>query len=141
MLTNTLFLHRLIAKAIDLIIVMALVSLPGQLYMAGALAGFLYLLIADGLKGGRSLGKRVVGLCVINTITGKPAQFKDSILRNCTVAVPIIFFMVPILGWLLWIVIGIPILVIEVYLMRNLDHQARLGDTMADTKVLESVET
>ncbi|MGZ3712988.1 MAG: RDD family protein [Bdellovibrionota bacterium] len=134
---HPLFLNRLIGKAIDLIIVVALVSV---LYPAGPLAGFLYILICDGLKGGRSLGKRVVGLQVINTVTGRPAQFKDSIVRNSTVAIPTLFSMVPIVGWILWIVIGIPILAIELYLMTRLDQQARLGDTMADTKVSEWVE-
>jgi uncharacterized RDD family membrane protein YckC len=137
--TNPLFLNRLIGKAIDLILVIGLASVP--LYPAGPLAAFLYILICDGLKDGRSLGKRVVGLHVINTTTGKPSDFKDSIIRNSTVAVPVLFFMVPIIGWFLWILIGIPILAIEVYLMTRLDAQARLGDTMADTKVSEWVET
>ena len=136
--TNPLFLNRMIGKAIDLVIVLALVSI---LYPAGPLAGLIYILIADGLKGGRSLGKRVVGLCVKNTNTGRAADFKDSIIRNSTVAFPVLFFMVPIVGWVLWIVIGIPILAMEVYLMTRLEQQARLGDTMADTKVLEWVET
>jgi uncharacterized RDD family membrane protein YckC len=136
--TNPLFLNRMIGKAIDLILVVALTRV---LYPAGPLAAFLYILIADGLQGGRSLGKRVVGLRVINTTTGKPADFKDSVIRNSTVAIPVLFFMVPILGWLLWILIGIPVLAIELYLMTRLDAQARLGDTMADTKVSEWVES
>lgn len=135
---NPLFLNRMIGKAIDLVIVLALVSI---LYPAGPLAGLIYILIADGLKEGRSLGKRVVGLRVINTTTGRATDFKDSIIRNSTVAFPVLFFMVPIVGWVLWIVIGIPILAMEVYLMTRLEQQARLGDTMADTKVLEWVET
>ena len=137
--TSPLFLSRLIGKAIDLIIVIALASLP--LGPAGPLAALLYILICDGLKGGRSLGKRVVGLRVINTTTGVVADFKDSIIRNSTLGFPVFFSLIPIVGWILAIVIGIPILAIEVYLMTRLDQQARLGDTMADTKVLEWVET
>lgn len=137
MLSNPLFLNRLIGKAIDLILVVALASV---LYPAGPLAAFLYILISDGLKDGRSLGKRVVRLCVINTTTGKAADFKDSIIRNSPIAVAVLFFLIPLWGWFLWIIIGIPILAIEVYLMRSLEQQARLGDTMADTKVLEWVE-
>jgi uncharacterized RDD family membrane protein YckC len=135
---NPVILNRLVGKAIDLIIVIALASV---IYPAGPLAAFLYILIGDGFQKGRSLGKRIVGLRVVNTITGKPADFKDSIVRNSTVAVPVLFFMIPVLGWALWIVIGIPILVIEVYLMTRLELHARLGDTMADTKVLEGVES
>jgi uncharacterized RDD family membrane protein YckC len=136
--TQPFFLNRLIGKAIDLVIVIALANV---LYPAGPLAAFLYILICDGLKGGRSLGKRVVGLKVVNTTTGKAADFKDSMIRNSTVAIPVLFFMVPLVGWILWIVIGIPILAIELYLMTRLDQQARLGDTMADTKVAELAET
>ncbi len=134
-LTKPIVLNRLIGKAIDLTLMIAMASVP--LYPAGPLAAFLYVLICDGFKDGRSLGKRVVGLQVINTTTGKPAQFKDSIVRNCTVAIPVLFFMVPLVGWLLWFLIGIPILAIEIYLMTRLDQHARLGDTMADTQVSE----
>jgi uncharacterized RDD family membrane protein YckC len=141
-LTKPIVLNRLIGKAIDLTLVIFLAGLP-QLhvifYPAGPLLAFLYILIADGLKGGRSIGKRVVGLKVINTTTGKPATFKDSIQRNSTVAIPVLFFMVPLVGWILWFVIGIPILAIEIYLMTRLEQHARLGDTMADTQVTQEV--
>lgn len=132
-LTKPIVLNRLIGKAIDLTIVIALAAVP--LYPAGPLAAFLYILIGDGLMQGRSLGKRVVGLRVFNTATGKPATFQDSITRNSTVAIPVLFFMIPIVGWLLWFLIGIPILAIEIYLMTRLEQHARLGDTMADTQV------
>jgi len=132
---NPYFINRVIGKSIDLLIVIALASIP--LYPASPLAAFLYILICDGLKGGQSLGKRVVGLGVVNTLTGKESDFRDSIVRNSTVAVPVLFFMVPLVGWILWIVIGIPILAIELYLMTRLEQQARLGDTMADTKVID----
>jgi uncharacterized RDD family membrane protein YckC len=135
---NPLFLNRLIGKAADLILVIFLANL---FYPVGPIVAFLYILLCDGIRDGRSLGKRLVGLQVLNTTTGRPADFKDSVIRNSTVAIPILFFMVPIVGWFLWIVIGIPILAIEVYLMTRLEQQARLGDTMADTKVSERVAT
>jgi len=136
--TNHLFLQRLIGKAVDFIIVLALAQI---LLPAGPLAGFLYILIGDGFNEGRSLGKKLVKLRVINTTTGKPADFRDSIIRNSPIAFAVLFFLIPFWGWLLWIIIGIPTLAIEVYLMRSLDHQARLGDTMADTKVVEAAGT
>ena len=134
-LTKPIVLNRLIGKAIDLTIVLALAAVP--LYPAGGLAAFLYILICDGFQG-RSLGKRLVGLRVINTATGNPATFQDSIIRNSTVAIPVLFFMVPLVGWFLWFLIGIPILAIEIYLMTRLEQHARLGDTMADTQVLSA---
>jgi uncharacterized RDD family membrane protein YckC len=141
-LTKPIVLNRMIGKAIDLTLVVFLAGTPRLhpvFYPAGPLAAFLYILICDGLSGGRSLGKRVVGLRVLNTTTGKPATFRDSITRNSTVAIPVLFFMVPIVGWLLWFLIGIPILAIEIYLMTRLEQHARLGDTMADTQVSEAV--
>ncbi len=138
-LTKPIVLNRMIGKAIDLTVMIALASIP--LYPAGPLAAFLYILICDGLSSGCSPGKRVVGLRVINTTTGKPASFKDSIVRNSTVAIPVLFFMVPLVGWVLWFLIGIPVLAIEIYLMTRLEQHARLGDTMADTQVLEGSES
>jgi uncharacterized RDD family membrane protein YckC len=143
-LTKPIVLNRLIGKAIDLTLVLFVASTPQfhpAFYPAGPLAAFLYILVADGLMHGRSLGKRVVGLRTFNTATGKPATFKDSVTRNSTVAIPVLFFMVPIVGWFLWFVIGIPILAIEIYLMTRLEQHARLGDTMADTQVALDVET
>jgi len=132
-LQKPIVLNRLVGKSIDLVLMIALASLP--IYPANALAAFLYVLICDGFKGGRSLGKRVVGLRVVNTTTGKAASFQDSIVRNCTVAIPVLFFMVPLVGWALWFLFGIPLLAFEIYLMTRLDQHARLGDTMADTQV------
>ncbi len=132
-LQKPIVLNRLVGKSIDLVLMIALASIP--LYPANALAAFLYVLICDGFKGGRSLGKRVTGLRVVNTTTGKPASFQDSIVRNCTIAIPVLFFMVPIVGWGLWFLFGIPLLAFEIYLMTRLDQHARLGDTMADTQV------
>ena len=137
-LTKPIILNRLISKAIDLTLVLFLASLPqfsSFFYPLGPLAAFLYLLLGDGLMRGRSLGKRLLGLRVIHTPTGKPATFRESIQRNSTVAIPVLFFMVPLLGWLLWFLIGIPILAIEIALMTRLEQHARLGDTMADTEV------
>lgn len=135
---HPLFARRLVAKAIDLAIVLFLAALP--LYPLGPLLAFAYILSADGYEG-RSVGKRLLGLVVIYTEAGAPARYRDSFVRNSTVAVPVLFFMVPIVGWFLWILIGIPILAIELYLMTRLEAQARLGDTMADTKVSEWVAT
>ena len=52
-------LNRGIAKLIDLFIVAA----AGQVFMpVGFLGGLAYILIADGFAGGRSIGKRLIGL-------------------------------------------------------------------------------
>ena len=133
-LGDELFLNRLIGKAIDLIIAIAFASI---LYPAGPLAAFLYILICDGLRNGQSLGKIVVGTVVINTQTNQRASFKDSIIRNSPIALIVLFLLIPLWGWILWFIIGLPVLAMEIYLMKSVENQLRLGDTMADTRVLE----
>lgn len=133
-LANQLFLNRLIGKAIDLIVAIALASM---LYPAGPLAAFLYILIGDGLRNGQSLGKMVVNIHVRNTRTRASANFRDSIIRNSPIALIVLFLLIPLWGWILWFIIGLPVLAMEIYLMKSVENQLRLGDTMADTRVLE----
>lgn len=52
-------LNRFIAKLIDLFIVVAADEIAPPV---GFLAGLAYILIADGFAGGKSIGKRLVGL-------------------------------------------------------------------------------
>lgn len=134
---NHYLLNRLIAKAIDLIIVIGLASMTGTFGIAGPLAAVLYVLIADGFFNGRSVGKKLIGLKVANITANKPATFKDSIIRNAPLGVGVFFYIIPVWGWVLWLVIGIPIIIMEIYLMKSLENHTRLGDTMAETQVLE----
>ena len=55
-------LNRFIAKLIDLLIVAAADRLVPPV---GSLAGLAYILVADGFAGGRSVGKRLIGLQTI----------------------------------------------------------------------------
>jgi uncharacterized RDD family membrane protein YckC len=43
---------------------------------------FLYTLLADGLEGGQSYGKRMVGIRVVSMQTGAPCSFGQSFVRN-----------------------------------------------------------
>lgn len=137
---NQYLLNRLLAKAIDLIIVLALAGTDQLVGIAGPLAALLYVLIADGLFGGRSIGKRIVQLKVVNITSNKPCSFKDSMIRNAPLGVGVFFYIIPFWGWVLWLVIGIPIVIMEIYLMKSLENYTRLGDTMAETQVLEDKE-
>jgi uncharacterized RDD family membrane protein YckC len=131
--------NRVIAKVIDILIVFALaVALP---YRIGPLLGFLYSLFADGFDRGifhgQSVGKKVMKLQVISTITKKPATWKESALRNTPVGVATFFSLIPIWGWLILALIGIPLMLMEIYLMLRVDTGHRLGDVMGDTEVVE----
>lgn len=78
------------------------------------IAAAAYMLLADGLPGGQSLGKRVLGIAVIDRRTHRPCSYGESFVRN-------------ILLWLLgiidWIFIFSP-------------TRQRLGDMAASTIVV-----
>jgi uncharacterized RDD family membrane protein YckC len=50
--------------------------------VAAAILGVLYTLLADGLEGGQSFGKRLVGIRVVSMTTGAPCTFGQSFVRN-----------------------------------------------------------
>ena len=76
-----------------------------------------YLLFADGLEGGQSYGKRLLGIAVIDSVTGRACSFGQSFVRN---------ILLSILGPLDWIFIfG--------------RKRQRLGDKAAGTLVINAV--
>lgn len=127
-------LHRFIAKAIDFLIgaAMALALSP-----IGPIAGLLYILIADGFRHGQSPGKRMIGLQVLHEKEGSPISFKESIERNIPFAIVYIFSIIPLLGWLLLFIVGLPILLFESYLVYHDEKGIRVGDILAGTQVVD----
>ena len=84
------------------------------LIVLACLFAFLYTLLADGLEGGQSFGKRMVGIRVVSMQTGAPCSFGQSFIRN---------LLLMILGPIDWIFIfG--------------DRRQRLGDKAAGTIVI-----
>jgi uncharacterized RDD family membrane protein YckC len=133
-------LNRVIAKLIDIFVVFVVAALLP--YPFGPLLGFLYSLLGDGIHykqfQGQSLGKRLLRLQVINTETGKPANLRDSALRNTPVGVATFFAIIPLWGWLILGLIGVPLMAMEIYLMLSAEKGHRLGDVMGDTEVIEA---
>jgi uncharacterized RDD family membrane protein YckC len=132
-------INRVVAKIIDILLIFFVAAiLP---YPVGPLLGFLYSLLGDGINigtfRGQSIGKKLLKLQVVNTIRKKPANFQDSVLRNSPVGVATFFGIIPIWGWVILGLIGIPLMIMEVYLMISVDSGHRLGDVMADTEVIE----
>ncbi len=135
--------QRVIAKLIDiaLIVVMAGV-LP---YPLGPVLGFVYSLFSDAMNfhaffgtfRGQSIGKKIMGLQVISLKTGKPCQARDSLYRNTPVGVVTFFAIIPVWGWIILFLLGIPLMMMEVYLMMSVAQGHRLGDVMGDTEVRE----
>ena len=89
-------------------------GITGILLLAAALWSVGYILFADGMRGGQSLGKRWMGMVVIDAKSGEPCSYGKSFLRNLTLV---------LLGPLDWIFIfG--------------DSRRRLGDRLAGTVVV-----
>ena len=132
--------NRVVAKLIDIAFLMALaVVLP---YPVGPFAGFFYSLVADGmgLKGkfeGQSVGKKIMGLRVMSVPRGQPASLRESVLRNAPVGVATFFAIIPLWGWLILGLIGLPLMVMEIYLMMSVETGHRLGDVLGDTEVVD----
>jgi uncharacterized RDD family membrane protein YckC len=123
-------LHRYIAKFIDLLIVAALCEFPLRVSF---LAGLTYLLLADGFGGGRSPGKRLIGLQIVLTGSRRVCSFKESIIRNFPLALAYLFFFVPYVGWLATVLVS----TIEGLLIIGNDQGLRVGDEIAGTQVLD----
>ena len=121
-------LNRCIAKFIDILIALLLARLPGYI---GFCSGLLYIGIADGVMGGRSVGKKIAGLRVYSKKTGQLADFRASILRNSTIGVFYIFSLIPFVGW----AAGILGLGFELLLIIGSPEGMRLGDEIALTVV------
>ena len=123
-------LNRGIAKLIDLFIIAA----AGQMFgPVGFLGGLAYILIADGFAGGRSIGKRLIGLQTVLPDRREAAGFRESIIRNLPFAVAQIVFVVPYVGWL----VSAAIIAFEAVLIIGNEQGRRLGDEVAGTQVLD----
>lgn len=124
-------LNRFIAKLIDLFIVVAAGEIAPPV---GFLSGLAYILIADGFAGGRSLGKRLVGLQTLRIDDREAAGFRESIIRNLPLGAAQIAFAVPYIGWL----VSLAILAFEGLLIVGNEQGRRLGDEIARTQVLDA---
>ena len=126
-------LTRLIAKAIDLFIVLCF-SVP--FFPFGIILGVIYMSICDGLGNGQSAGKRFMGFAVKSLEDGSPCSYKQSVIRNLPFTLPLLVTSLPIIGWILAPILGVVLIGFELYLLYNLDSGHRLGDVMADTSVM-----
>ncbi len=138
-------IRRVSAKFIDLFVVMvAAIVIINPL---GPLVGFLYSLLADAIpvKGfeGQSIGKKLMRLRVVSTKSGAlragrvRLTYRESVFRNAPVGVATFFALIPVWGWAILLLIGFPLMVVEIFLLVRAPGGQRLGDVMADTEVVE----
>lgn len=127
---------RCLAKAADFSVVLLLNAfLP---VVVGALLGFIYMLVHDGMFSGQSIGKRLFRLKVMHVKNDLPCTIRESAVRNAPLGVATFFAIIPFWGWILAVLVGIPLVAIEIYLMVTRPGGHRLGDVMADTVVVEA---
>ncbi len=100
------------------------------------LAAF-YLLVADGLMHGQSVGKRIFGVRTVVVPRRAPAGYHESLLRNAPFALVAVFWAVPLL-WPMLIVAGLPIVGFEAYMIFTDRLGIRIGDIFADTQVVDA---
>ena len=123
---------RLFAKAVDLFLCLLLSIF---FYPVGILLAVFYLSVFDALQNGQSVGKKLMGFNVISIDDGQYCTIKQSLIRNLPLSLPLFFAVIPIWGWIIWILAGSFFIVMELYLLLKLDSGNRLGDVMADTTV------
>lgn len=126
-------ISRLIAKSIDLFIVLILSVF---FYPVGIILALIYIGVSDSLQNGQSVGKKFMGFAVISLENGKPCTLKQSIVRNLPFLIPLFFAIIPFWGWIFAVLLGVPLIILEIYLLHKLDSGHRLGDVMADTSVM-----
>jgi uncharacterized RDD family membrane protein YckC len=124
-------LNRFIAKLIDLFLVVAANQIAPPV---GFLSGLAYILIADGFAGGKSIGKRLVGLQTMRVDSRDAAGFRESIIRNLPLGCAQVAFAIPWVGWLA----SAAILAFEGFLIIGNEQGRRLGDEVARTQVLDA---
>ena len=110
--------ERLIAWAIDGVLVMGLLNLFGPMRW---LAGAAYVLLRDGLFDGQSVGKRIMRLRVVVQPGQRRATFRASIVRNILWVIPLIDVVMAITG---------------IYYLVKDPRGRHWGDRLADTEVV-----
>jgi len=125
-------IKRLFAKGVDfLLIVLVSVLIP----FLGPLISCVYSLIADGVFDGQSVGKKFFNIKVVDSKTGGSISYRESVIRNTPVGAVTLLSLIPVWGWIIFIIVGIPLMGIEVYLIFKAEKSQRLGDVMASTEV------
>ncbi len=125
---------RGLARLVDFALAVALTQAGHEV---GSVLGVLYLLLADGFMHGQSVGKRIFGVRAMVPTRRVPAGYRESAMRNAPFALVALFSVVPI-WWLLVLVVGLPILAFESWMVWSDRLGIRIGDIFADTQVVDA---
>ena len=126
---------RVGARLADLGTSYAIFLLGGR---AGAVLAILYILLADGIFEGQSIGKKIFGIRVVHLPTRSPGRKRDSTLRNAPLALPLLLWMMPEgLGMVAFLAGAIVIGVVEAWRVVRDPLGWRFGDIWAQTQVVD----
>ena len=125
---------RGLARGVDFLVAFAMAQLGHEL---GAILAVVYLLLADGFLHGQSPGKRIFGVRAMQIPRKAPASYRESMLRNADFALIALFYVVP-LGWILLLLVGVPVIAFEAWMVWTDRLGIRIGDIFADTQVVDA---
>jgi len=126
---------RLGARIVDVAVAYGLYVVCGA---AGSVVALLFLLLADGMLQGQSVGKRIFGVKVMHLPTRSAARHRDSTLRNAPLALIVLLGMMPEhLGWVAGLAGFFVIGGVEALRVVRDPLGWRLGDTWAQTQVVD----
>jgi len=125
---------RGLARLADFALALVLARTAPQI---GPILAAFYLLAADGLMNGQSVGKRIFGIRTVHVTRRAPAGYHESVLRNAPFALVAIFWAIPLL-WPMLFVAGVPIVGFEAYMIFTDRLGIRIGDIFADTQVVDA---
>ncbi|MFM8268944.1 MAG: hypothetical protein ACKN9V_02055 [Pseudomonadota bacterium] len=132
--------QRCIAKGIDLILVMVVFFVAKTIWgPLGPVLGACYASLQDSFGEGQSIGKRIIGLRTLDEGTGISCSASGSCTRNLPLVVMIFCATIPVI-WAFVLLAVLPFILLEVYLVFNLETGVRLGDVMANTLIVEHFE-
>lgn len=126
---------RLGARLVDVAVAWGFYVLGGD---AGGVVALLFLLMADGMLQGQSVGKRIFGVKVMHLPTRSAARHRDSTLRNAPLALIVLLGMMPApLGGVAFLAGLVVIGGVEALRVLRDPLGWRLGDTWAQTQVVD----
>jgi len=129
------FLLRGMARLADVGIAYALALAAGR---AGLVVALLYLLLADGIFHGQSVGKRIFGVKAVFLPIRTDARFRDSTLRNAPMALVVLLRMMPEpLGLRAGLAGLLVITAVEAWKAIRDPLGRRFGDVWAQTQVVD----
>ncbi len=128
------------ARAIDSLLILVAYVI-GQAFFppVGLIAGLGLAAFQDAWGDGESIGKKMMGLRVIDEPTEIGCSFSQSLERNLPFVVAVLFLGVPPLRFLA-VLAAIPLLAFESYLIFVVETGVRLGDVLGNTLVVERLD-